>query len=202
MARPRQFDEEQALDQAMTLFWRHGYEGTSLSDLTHAMGISRPSLYATFGNKAALFRRSVGRYLEGPGARASAALALPTARETVEALLHMYADAPATPDRPLGCLLVNGALGCSSEAEPVRVELSQVRTASVAALRKRLEIAQREGELPESASPGTLARYVWTVLNGMAIDALDGATRPQLREVAKQAMLAWPPAPKRRRTEA
>jgi AcrR family transcriptional regulator len=202
MARPRQFDEDHALDQAMTLFWRHGYEGTSLSDLTKAMGISRPSLYATFGNKEALFRRSVGRYLEGPGARVTAALALPTARETVEALLSLYADAPATPGRPRGCLLVNGALGCSAEAEPIRVELSQVRTASIAALRKRLEHAQRQGELPESARPGDLARYVWTVLNGMAIDALDGATRPQLREVARQAMLAWPPAPERPRAKA
>jgi AcrR family transcriptional regulator len=196
MARPRQFDEDTALDQAMTLFWRHGYEGTSLSDLTAAMSISRPTLYATFGNKEALFHRALGRYLQGPGARVTAALALPTARESVEALLHMYADAPTTPGRPLGCLLVSGALGCSAEAEPIRVELSQVRIAGTAALRKRLERAKREGELPESASTGDLARYVWTVLHGMAVDALDGATRPQLREVAKLAMLAWPARPK------
>jgi AcrR family transcriptional regulator len=202
MARPRQFDEDRALDQAMTLFWRHGYEGTSLSDLTEAMGINRPSLYAVFGNKEALFRRAVGRYLEGPGARVTAALELPTAREAVEAILHIYADAPAVPGRPLGCLLVNGALGCSAEAEPIRAELSQVRIAGTAALCKRLERAQREGELPESASPGDLARYVCTTLQGMTVMAIDGATRSQLREVAKLAMLAWPPPPKRRRAEA
>ena len=187
------------------IFWRHGYEGTSLSDLTAAMSISRPSLYATFGNKEALFHRALGRYLEGPGARVTAALALPTARESVEALLNMYAEAPTTPGRPLGCLLVNGALGCSAEAEPIRVELSQVRIAGTAALRKRLERAKREGELPDTASTGDLARSVWTVwtvwtvLHGMAVDALDGATRPQLREVAKLAMLAWPARPERTR---
>jgi len=197
MARPRQFDEDKALDQAMTLFWRHGYEGTSLSELTEAMGINRPSLYATFGNKEALFRRAIGRYLEGPGARVGAAFELPTARETVEALLHLHADAPATPGRPLGCLLVTGALGCSAEAEPIRAELSQVRIAGTAALRKRLERAQREGELPESASCGDLARYVWTVFQGMGVMAVDGATRAQLREVAKQAMVGWPPRPER-----
>jgi AcrR family transcriptional regulator len=201
MARPRQFDEDQALDQAMMLFWRHGYEGTSLSDLTEAMGINKPSLYATFGNKEALFRRAVGRYLEGPGARVGAALELPTARETVEALLLLHADAPTTPGRPLGCLLVNSALGCSAEAEPIHAEMSQVRISGTAALRKRLERAQREGELPESASCGDLARYVWTVFQGMGVMAVDGVTRPQLREVAKQAMLAWPAPPKRRRAE-
>jgi AcrR family transcriptional regulator len=202
MARPRQFDEDEALDQAMKLFWRHGYEGTSLSDLTEAMGINRPSLYATFGNKEALFHRALERYIEGPGASVTAALALPTAREAVEALLRMYADAPSVPGRPLGCLVVSGALGCSAEAEPIRKELSQVRAASIASLRKRLERAQREGELPESTRPGDLARYLWTVLHGMAIDAIDGATQAQLREVAKLAMLAWPPPPKRRRAQA
>jgi len=192
MSRPREFDEQQALDAAMTLFWRHGYEGTSLSALTDAMGISRPSLYAAFGNKESLFQRVVARYLEGPGAGIAAALRLPTAKQAVEAILRLYADSAGMPDRPRGCLLVNSAMSCSPEAGTVRADLSGHRVASVELLRKRFERAQREGDLAKTANPGHLARYFWAVLNGMAIAASDGATRPQLRELAALAMHAWP----------
>lgn len=192
MPRPRNFDENVALDRAMTLFWRHGYDGTSLNDLTVSMGINRPSLYATFGNKEALFRRALARYGSGPTARVAAAFALPTARATVEELLSFYAEAPALPNRPLGCLLLNGALGASAEAESVRVELSKVRTSLVTRLRKRLEVAQRTGELAGDASPAELAQYFWAVLQGMAVQATDGATRAELRKVARLAMAAWP----------
>src|SRR5215471_1664222 len=99
--RPRSFDLDEALDSALHLFWRQGYEGTSLSDLTGAMGINRPSLYAAFGNKEELFRRALERYAAGPSARVAGSFALPTARETVEALLRFYADASAIPGRPV-----------------------------------------------------------------------------------------------------
>ena len=194
MARPRAFDEEEALDRAMELFWRHGYEGTSLSDLTAAMGINRPSLYAAFGNKEALFQRVLERYIAGPGAGFTTALALPTAREATEAMLRFYAETPAMAGRPAGCLMINGALGCSAEAEPVRVALSQHRLAMMTMMRRRFERARREGELPADTSPADLARYFWTVLEGMAVQATDGATSAQLREVARLAMLAWPAA--------
>ena len=192
MARPRAFDEEEALDRAMELFWRHGYEGTSLSDLTAAMGINRPSLYAAFGNKEALFQRVIERYIAGPAAGLSVALALPTAREAIETMLRYYAEAPGVAGRPAGCLLVNAALRCSAESVPVRASLSRHRVASMTALRRRFERARREGEVPAEASPADLARYFWTVLEGMAVQATDGATTAQLREVARLAMLAWP----------
>ncbi|MDB4946149.1 MAG: transcriptional regulator, TetR family [Labilithrix sp.] len=194
MSRPKAFDEQEALDAAMRVFWRQGYEGTSLSDLTAAMGINRPSLYATFGNKEALFRRAVERYLAGPGAAIMAALEQPTAREAVAELLRIHVEAPGEQGRPLGCLMINAGLGCSMEAEPLRDELAKTRQASVVALRKRLERAQREGDLPAGAKPGALAFFVWTVLHGISVQAVSGATRAQLREAAALAMRAWPAA--------
>jgi AcrR family transcriptional regulator len=192
MSRPKSFDEQRALEQAMHLFWRNGYEGTSLTELTEAMGINRPSLYATFGNKEALFRRAMDLYAKGPGAAVAAALAAKTAREVVEQLFRVYAEAPSDPKRPRGCLMVNGALRCSTEAEPVRLELEGRRAGAIAALKKRLERAQREGDLGKDESAGELARYVWTVLQGMAVQSVDGASSAQLRQVAARALRSWP----------
>jgi len=192
MPRPRDFDEDVALGQALKLFWRQGYEGTSLSELTDAMGINRPSLYATFGNKEELFRRALDRYAADPSARATAAFALPAARQTVEELLRFYAEAPAMPGRPVGCLLVNGGLGGSREAAPVRAELQKRRNALIAALRQRLEAAQRDGEIAAGVSAADLARYYWAVLQGMVVQAADGASRAELRRVGELAMAAWP----------
>src|SRR3954447_5416059 len=126
MARTRDFDIDTAIDRAMHEFWRKGYEGTSLTDLTAAMGINRPSLYAAFGNKEGLFRRVVERYVAGPGQRVHAALEAPSAREAVERLLEVYCDVPSdTSERPQGCLLVQGALACSDAGEEIRRELAE-----------------------------------------------------------------------------
>lgn len=192
MSRPKQFDETTALDAAMHVFWRQGYEGTSLADLTAAMGINRPSLYATFGNKEALFRRAVERYLDGPSAEVIGALELPTARETVVAMLAFFANAPAIPDRPRGCLMVNAALGCSDEAAGLRDELATGRQAAVIALRERIERAQRDGDVAADVDADALAFYVWTVIQGMSVQAKSGATPAQLRATADLAMRAWP----------
>jgi len=199
MSRPRSFDEDDALDAAMLLFWRQGYEGTSLSDLTAAMGINRPSLYAAFGNKEALFRRVTERYLAGPGKGIAAALELPTAREVVTALFRVYADAAAEKARPRGCLMVNGALGCSAEAEPIRADLAKCRRGAVLALRRRLERALREGDLPPHADPAALSFYVWTMLQGMSVQATSGASSEELHAAAALAMKAWPETTKRPR---
>jgi AcrR family transcriptional regulator len=195
MPRPRGFDESKALDEAMRLFWCHGYQGTSLSDLTRAMGINRPSLYAAFGNKEALFRKVVARYLKGPGLEVEAALEAPTARAAVERMMELYAAGPSVTGRPLGCLLVNGALRWSAESEPIGRELAGVRRAGVLALRRRLKRAQREGDLAREVNAGELAHYVWTVLHGMSVEATGGATSAQLRRVAARAMKAWPSDP-------
>jgi AcrR family transcriptional regulator len=190
--RPRSFDADCALDQALRLFWAKGYEGASLSELTAAMGINRPSLYAAFGDKENLFRRALQRYAEGPASFAKEALAERTARAVVERLLTDGAAALTDPAWPAGCLAVHGALACGRGADPIRAELMGMRAANEAALRDRFERARLEGDLPADTDPAGLARYIATLFQGMAVQAAGGATRAQLEEVAAIALRAWP----------
>ena len=190
--RPRMFDVDEALDFALKVFWRKGYEGTSLLDLTEAMGINRPSLYAAFGNKEELFRKILDRYTEGPAVHMREALEEPTARAVAEKLLRKAADALTDPCHPPGCLAVHGALSCGEAAESIRQELNSRRSASEAALRERFERAKSEKDLPAAANPACLARYIATVLQGMAVQAAGGASRDDLRQVAETALRAWP----------
>jgi AcrR family transcriptional regulator len=190
--RPREFDLDTALGRALEVFWRKGYEGTSLSDLTRAMGINRPSLYAAFGNKEALFRKVLERYVEGPAGYVREALEEPTARAVAERLLGGSVDRLTDPRGPWGCLIVQGALACGETAEPVRRELAAHRAAGEAAVRRRFERALADGDLPADSAPADLARYVLTVLRGMAVQAADGASRAELRRVVEVALRAWP----------
>ena len=135
--RPRGFDVDEALDRALEVFWRQGYEGTALSDLTAAMGINRPSLYATFGNKEALFRKVLDRYADGPAAYAARALELPGARDVIEALVYGAIELTAGPDTPPGCINVRTAQACGPDAEPARHEATTRRAADHATLRRR-----------------------------------------------------------------
>jgi AcrR family transcriptional regulator len=192
MGRPREFEIDEALEAALQIFWRKGYEGTSLSDLTQAMGITRPSLYATFGNKEELFRKVLDRYEDVCMRFMRDALEEPTSRAVVEKLLYGSADAQTDPPHPPGCLGMNGALACSEEAEPIRLELIGRRLAGEAALRRRLEQAKADGDLPQAADTAALARYVMTVAQGMAIQAASGASREALHQVIATALLAWP----------
>lgn len=190
--RPRSFNRDQALDAAMKVFWRQGYEGASLSDLTEAMGINRPSLYAAFGDKCALFRKALDRYEECAGSYFRDALAAPTAREAMEKLMYGAVDAVTDPHNPHGCLMVNGALACNDETEGVRRELVARRNAGEDAIRRRLKRAHAEGDLPPEANPADLARYVVTVIRGLGVQASGGATCAQLRRVVRTALSAWP----------
>ncbi len=191
VGRPRNFDPEKALEKAMQVFWRKGFEGASLPDLTRAMGINRPSLYAAFGNKQALFRKVVARYGEGPGAYFAAALSQPTARLAAEKLLLESAEALACPKHP-GCLMVQGGLCGGAESKGVRKDLAAKRKLSEGKLRERFERGQREGDLRADASAADLARFVATTLYGMSVQAAGGATREELRRVAETALRVWP----------
>lgn len=192
--RPRGFDTDAALDRAMEVFWRKGYEGASLADLTGAMGINPPSLYAAFGNKEGLFRKALDRYLEGPSAYQRAALEAPTARAAVEALFEGACAMAACPDQPGGCLVVQAALACSDAASAVRQDLIARRAAGEAAIRERLLRARDEGDLPPDADPATLARFVVAVIYGMSVLAAGGAGQDELRGVAAAALRGWPAA--------
>ena len=190
--RPRAFDVDRALDRALEVFWRKGYQGASLPDLTRAMGINRPSLYAAFGNKEALFRRAIDRYCEGTACHVQQALREPTARGVVERLLRGNVDLITDAGNPRGCFLVQGALACGDAAESVRRELARRRAEGEVALRGRFERAVAEGDLPGDADPADLARYVATLAHGLAVQAAGGAGRDELMRVAELALRAWP----------
>ncbi|MPQ58085.1 TetR/AcrR family transcriptional regulator [Duganella sp. FT27W] len=190
--RPRTFDADTALDKAMKVFWEKGYEGSSLPELTEAMGMNRPSLYAVFGNKENLFRLALERYGATHDPLFNAALQLPTARAVVEHFLRGNADAQTEADNPQGCLVINGALACSDDALPIRASLIERRALSEARLKQRLEQARDEGDLPADCCPGQMARYVMTVSNGMAVQSAAGASRQQLQEVVDHVLRGWP----------
>jgi AcrR family transcriptional regulator len=190
--RPRAFDADAALERAMHVFWAKGYEGASLSNLTAAMRINRPSLYAAFGNKEQLFRKVLDRYVNGPLAYFGKALAAPKARDVIEQMFFGAARMAGDPRLPAGCLMVQGALAVGNAAGSVRKEAAGRRAAAEVALRRRLQRAKREGDLPKNADPAELARYVMTVLQGMAVQGADGASPDQLRQVAQVALRAWP----------
>lgn len=193
MGRPREFDRDAALDTAMHLFWSKGYEGTSLSDLTEALGMSRPTLYAAFGNKEELFRRVCARYAES-ARHLEEACALPTARESVEAFLYGAAENMLHPEHA-GCLTVTSGLAGSDESKAIREMLGEVRRATVETWRQRFEQAREEGDLPPDADPTALAHYIMAISHGMTVHARSGVTQEELMGVAKVALQAWPSSP-------
>ena len=192
--RVRQFDADVALDRALEVFWTYGYEGATLPELTKAMGINRPSLYAAFGNKEQLFRKALERYQTGPMSFLNEALRKPTARAVAEAIFSGFVGMRRDRDKTRGCLIVSGALAASEEAETVRRELAQLRQAIVKTLRERFNRAVQDGDLPAETDCATLARYTATVLGGLAVQAASGATEKELRLVSALAMRAWPTA--------
>jgi AcrR family transcriptional regulator len=192
MGRPRSFDLDEALDSALQVFWRKGYEGASLSDLTKAVGVNRPSLYAAFGDKKALFRKALDRYLTGPAAYTQEALKEPTARAVVERLLQGAADLNAVPRNPGGCLMVQGALASGDTGDSIRQELVACRAAGEAALRRRFQRAKSERDLPADTDPADLARYLATIIYGMAVQAAGGASRDKLQHVVEMTLRTLP----------
>lgn len=190
--RPRSFDTDQALDAALSLFWHHGYEGTSLAALARAMGINMPSLYAAFGNKEALFTKVVDRYIEKPASYLHHAIAQPTAKHVFDQSLQGAVDMAMQPGNAEGCLLVRGALASSPASQSVREQLSKRRAGAEQAVCRRFEQAQQQGDLPPDADPARIARYLMTIIWGMSVQAAGGADRQSLEDVANAARAAWP----------
>jgi AcrR family transcriptional regulator len=193
IGRPRSFCVEEALDRATDVFWAKGYEGASLSDLTDAMGINAPSLYACFKNKEGLFRAVLDRYEEKGAGFLGEVLGAPTARAAAGLFLRGVAERATDPDHhPPGCLLVQ--TGMIGEDRRIPSEVARHRAEKEIALRDRFETARRAGDLPENADPVALARYLVTIANGMCVQASAGATREELQTIAEIALAAWPAA--------
>jgi AcrR family transcriptional regulator len=190
MGRPREFDAELALDQAMEVFWRHGYEGATIAQLTEAMGINPPSLYACFGNKEGLLKAALDRYTKLRNVWMDGIVAAPTARDVAERMLMGIAEKQTDPANPPGCLLVQGGIACGTGSENVPFELAARRAQNEEQLRDRFVRAKAEGDLKPTSDPAALARYVSAVSVGMGVMASSGSDREALRQVASVAVQA------------
>jgi len=194
MGRHKQFDEGEALEAALSVFWQKGYEGTSFQDLTRATGVARPGLYAAFGNKEAFFRKALDLYESKYMGYMSKALDEPTSSKVVESILTGSAFLQTMNMTHPGCLGINGALACSEDAESVRLELIQRRAKFQLALQKRFDKARLEGDLPASIDCATLASFVMAISQGMAVQAKAGASRKALIGLIEHTLFTWPSA--------
>lgn len=191
--RPRAFDREQALALAMQLFWQHGFEGTSTAQLCAAMGIAMPSLYAAFGSKEALYREALALYAQQFGSPLTDALAAGgPARDAVERMLLVAARQFSQASHPRGCMVAGGELQCSPQAAELATAVAAQRGGAERVIRRRLDAARAAGELPAGTDTAALAGYFAMVVQGMAVQARDGAKAASLKRLAALAMAAWP----------
>ncbi|HEU4650400.1 MAG TPA: TetR/AcrR family transcriptional regulator [Croceibacterium sp.] len=188
--RPREFDVEEALAAALRVFWEKGYDGASLTDLTDAMGITRPSLYAAFGNKEALFKRALDLYETEKLAYVGAALAAPTARGVAQRMLEGTIS-NITSECP-GCLGVIASVSCSSSDSPIRDDVRCRAQSSRGAMVERMQRAIDEGDFTIPVTAEAMTQYLMAVLQGLSVQAGAGATREQLQQVADATLAVWP----------
>ncbi|USI72954.1 TetR/AcrR family transcriptional regulator [Sphingomonas morindae] len=190
--RPREFCVDQALGAALRVFWQRGYEGASLSELTEAMGITRPSLYAAFGNKESLFRKALDLYEREKLSYIQQALAAPTAREVADRLIRGALDKQGEGDEPKGCLSVVASLACAPQGEALRKEVVARRAAIDAAILARFERAKAEGDIPEGIESIGLARMLGAFIQGLMVQASSDVPREQLCAASATLKAIWP----------
>jgi AcrR family transcriptional regulator len=190
--RPRNFDKAEALDAALKLFWRHGYEGTSMAMLTEAIGVNVASLYGAFGNKESLFVQCVERYSELNGELYHESLKKKTARDVARSVLEGEVELVTRRGTPDGCLMVQGALATSPDAEKIRKMMAQMRAMAEKWMAERFRQAIDEGDLPSEVDPTALACYLMTINSGLAVQAKSGVGKTQLLTVVELAMRGWP----------
>ena len=188
MGRPITFDKEAALEAAMLLFWERGYEGTSVADLTQAMGVNPSSIYAAFGDKHALFQLAVKRYMEMRAQYAGKALGEPTLEKVVRALFDSTVAFLTAPGHPARCMTLSGAVGCSVDASPARDIMTEIRKQNEAAMRERFLQARKVGELSKDINVDDYTRYLSSILAGLSIQAANGSTKAELKRTAQMAL--------------
>ena len=188
--RPRSFDRDDVLKRAMLLFWKHGYDATSVSLLTEAMGIGTPSLYAAFGDKRALFKEALDRYMATYGSFMRALPEESDPRAAIERLLLEAAAMFTSGDHPPGCMVIAAATNCGPESAAVEKRLRTIRAGTVRAFEEK--IANGPRGLPPRTSAHALALFFSATLQGMSAQARDGASREELEAIARAALCAWP----------
>ncbi len=186
--RPINFDRDAALEAAMLLFWERGYEGTSIADLTQAMGLNPSSIYAAFGDKHALFQLAVERYMEQRAIYTGKALQEPTLEKFIRALFSNTVAFLTAPGHPPTCMTLAGAVGCSLDATPARDLMTEIRKQNQVALRDRLLKARKSGELPKGINVDDYTRYLSTIIAGLSIQAANGSTKAELNRTAQMAL--------------
>jgi AcrR family transcriptional regulator len=186
--RPVGFDKDAALEAAMLLFWERGFEGTSMADLTQAMGLNPSSIYAAFGDKYALFSRAAQRYLDTRAQYAKKALEEPTLEKVIRALFNNTVAFLTSSDHPPTCMTLAGAMACGAEAAPARDLMTAIRMQNQATIRERLVKARNSGELPKGLDADDYARYLSSILAGLSIQAANGSTKPELKRTARLAL--------------
>ncbi|MGB6688345.1 MAG: TetR/AcrR family transcriptional regulator [Terracidiphilus sp.] len=186
--RPIGFDKDAALEAAMLLFWERGFEGTSMADLTQAMGLNPSSIYAAFGDKHALFQLAVKRYMELRAQYAVKALEEPSLERFIRALFDNTVAFLTTPGHPPTCMTLAGAAGCSLDATPAKDLMTEIRKQNQVALRERLLKARKSGELPKEINVDDYTRYLSTIIAGLSIQAANGSTKAELKRTAQMAL--------------
>ncbi len=190
--RPRGFDRDAALRQALDVFWERGYEGTSLGDLTQAMGIAGPSLYAAFGSKEQLFRETVELYGRLDGAIAARALEQePTARAAIERMLRENARAYVREGQPSGCMIVLAATNVTPSNQAIHDFLAELRRGGRERILARIERGVADGDLPPDTDTQALAGFVATVMHGLSFEARDGLSEAALEATVARTMAVW-----------
>ncbi len=190
--RPLAFNQDEALDKALNVFWARGYEGASMAELTEALGINKPSIYAAFGNKEELFRKALTRYTTGPAAFVGEAMKEPSARLVVEKFLMRAVEFFCDKSTPNGCMIVQGALTCGQSSSAIQQELIAYRSRIETMLTKRFELAKTQDDLPPSLNTKQLAKYIATIHQGMSVQATSGATREELTAIVEIALKNLP----------
>jgi AcrR family transcriptional regulator len=199
--RPREFNRDEALARALEVFWRHGYEGASIATLTGAMGITTPSLYTAFHSKEELYREAVAHYQVAYGSGADKVLAGPLPlREALAQVMRGAARIFTARAHPTGCMISTAALACAEENQAVAEHLSQLRTRALGPFQARFERAIAEGELPANADVAALARFYGAIVQGMSVQARDGASEQELLGIVELALERLPPPAKRQGT--
>jgi AcrR family transcriptional regulator len=188
LGRPAGFDKEAALDVAMRLFWERGYEGTSMADLSLAMGIHPSSIYAAFGDKQELFALAAKRYADVPAQYMARALEQPTLQSFILAAFDNTVEFLGSKEHPSSCFTLTGAISCGADTQPAKLLMREMRLQNEAAIKARLLRARKAGEFPKEENVDDYTRYLSSLLGGLAIQAANGSTSAELKRTADIAL--------------